>query len=84
MTTIDLSDYNGNMPGDSGYNLIGAEVKFIGEEAGLKVQYFPKHGIRAVKSLCEHLTEGEVARFHQARERFNAEIAVAIASVAIA
>ena len=85
METVDLSDYNGKNPGDSGYNIMGAKVKFMeGELEGKHLQYHPKHGIIPVKQLSDPpLSEGEVAKFHKAREKFNAEIAT-LMGIAIA
>lgn len=74
----DLSDYSMKNPGDEGYNFIGAQTKYIGELTGIRVQYHPKHGIVSVVPL----TELQVGIFQIARDRFKAEMAVAIAAIA--
>lgn len=74
----DLSDYSMKNPGDEGYNFIGAEVRYIGELTGIRVQYHPKHGIVSIVPL----KEGQVKLFEEARDRFKAELAAATAAIA--
>lgn len=43
-----LPDYSGKLPGDNGYNLIGAKVKAQEEIYGISFQYHTKRGIEPV------------------------------------
>ena len=78
MTNKQYPDLEGNLPGEEGYNVIGAQVRYADETTGIKHEHHPKYGVVPVKSLRTGLN---VQVSGAGRDRLNAELARAEAIV---
>jgi len=63
-------DFDGNLPGSEGYNVIGAQVRYANETTGIEHEHHPKYGIVPIKSI----KKGANITINVNRDQLNAEL----------